>query len=193
MAQPRLNLKGVTTLLLDSDAFTRGLIASMLRGFGMDPPVMGQTGAAAIGYLKNHCVDLCIVEAALPDMSAAELVRWIRRPELEAIRYVPIIVLTSYTQLRTVSTTRDAGANLIVRKPVSPQGLFDRIAWVARTTRPFIDAPNYSGPDRRFKTTDPPDGVMKRSGDASSANDTGEQQAPRQVNRLLAAASKGSF
>jgi hypothetical protein len=36
--QSRLNLRGATTLLVDSDAFTRGLIAQMLRGFGMDTP-----------------------------------------------------------------------------------------------------------------------------------------------------------
>lgn len=190
MAQPRLNLKGVTTLLLDSDGFMRGLIASMLRGFGMDPPVMGATGASAITYLKSHCVDLCIMEAVLPDMSAPELIRWIRRPENEAIRFVPIIVLTSYTQLRTISATRDSGANLIMRKPVSPQGLFEHIALVARTVRPFIDAPNYSGPDRRFKTTEPPDGVLKRAGDAS---DPAEHHAPRPVNRLLAATFEERF
>jgi DNA-binding response OmpR family regulator len=191
MGQARLNLKGVTTLLLDSDAFTRGLISSMLHGFGMDPPVIGPTGASAIRYLQNHCVDLCIVEATLPDMSGAELIRWIRRPDLEAIRYVPIIVLTSYTQLRTVSATRDAGANLIVRKPVSPQRLFDRITWVARTTRPFIDAGNYSGPDRRFKTVDPPDGVFKRGNEANG--ETSSPQSHRTTNKLAAAMSQGKF
>jgi two-component system chemotaxis response regulator CheY len=188
MAHARLNLKGVTTLLLDSDGFSRGLITSMLRGFGMDPPVIGPTGASAIGYLQNHCVDLCIMEATLPDMSGAELIRWIRRPDREAIRYVPIIVLTSYTQLRTVSETRDGGANLIVRKPVSPQGLFDRITWVARITRPFIDAGTYSGPDRRFKTIEPPDGVRRRSADARDSGDNPMSHRPD--NKLLAALSQ---
>src|SRR5271163_860053 len=181
MGQARLNLKGVTALLLDSDQFSRGLISSMLRGFGMDQPVIGQTGADAMAYLNGNAVDLCIMEAMLPDMSGAELIKWLRRPEMEKVRFVPVVVLTSYAQLRQVSAARDGGANIIVRKPVSPQGLFDRITWIARVQRPFIDAGNYSGPDRRFQSVDPPDGIWKRGDDANRGK---ESSAPRAVNKL---------
>ena len=187
MGQARLNLKGVTALLLDSDQFSRGLISSMLRGFGMDQPVIGQTGADAMSYLNGNAIDLCIMEAMLPDMSGAELIKWLRRPEMEKIRFVPVVVLTSYAQLRHVSAARDGGANIIVRKPVSPQSLFDRITWVARVARPFIDAPNYSGPDRRFQSVDPPDGVFKRGDDANR----GKEAAPKIVNKLVEAVAKG--
>jgi CheY-like chemotaxis protein len=188
MGQARLNLKGVQALLLDSDQFSRGLIASMLRGFGMDSPIIGQTGADAMAHLNGNSVDLCIMEAQLPDMSGAELIRWLRRPEMEKIRFVPVVVLTSYAQLRLVSAARDGGANIIVRKPVSPQGLFDRITWIARVQRPFIDAGNYSGPDRRFQAVDPPDGIWKRGDDTKR----GQEAAPRVVNKLVEAVSKGS-
>lgn len=190
MGQPRLNLRGVTTLLIDSDSFSRGLITAMLRGFGMDSPVAVGTAAAAIEFMRAHAVDLCIMEATLPDMSGSNLIRWIRGPDVEVNRYVPIIVLTSYTQLRTISLSRDSGANLIVRKPVSPQGLFDRIAWVARITRPFIDAGSYSGPDRRFRSIDPPDGLRKRANEPQGADETPSM--PRSANRLVAAISRGS-
>lgn len=190
MAQLRLNLKGVTSLLLDSDQFSRGLVASMLRGFGMDPPVIGQTGAEAMSYLSGNSIDLCIMEAMLPDMTGAELIRWLRRPEMEALRFVPIVVLTSYAQLRLISAARDGGANIILRKPISPQGLFDRIAWVARVQRPFIDAGNYMGPDRRFQSTDPPDGVYKRGDDARRGEESKPAEA-RYANKL-AKAAKGT-
>jgi DNA-binding response OmpR family regulator len=188
MGQARLNLKGVQALLLDSDQFSRGLITSMLRGFGMDAPVLGQSGADAMAYLSTNPVDLCIVEAMLPDMSGAELIRWLRRPEMEKARFVPVVVLTSYAQLRLVSAARDGGANIIVRKPVSPQGLFDRITWIARVQRPFIDAENYSGPDRRFQSVDPPDGVWKRGDDANRGK---EASTPR-VDKLVQAVAKGA-
>ena len=187
MAQLRLNLKGVSSLLLDSDQFSRGLVASMMRGFGMDAPVIGQSGADAMAYLSTNPVDLCIMEAMLPDMSGAELIRWLRRPEMEALRFVPIVVLTSYAQLRLISAARDGGANIILRKPISPQGLFDRIAWVARVRRPFIDAGNYAGPDRRFQSSDPPDGVFKRGDDARRGEQTGSAE-NRYVSKLAQAA-----
>jgi len=186
MGQARLNLKGVQALLLDSDPFSRGLISSMLRGFGMDSPIIGQTGAEAMAYLNGNGVDLCIMEAMLPDMSGPELIRWLRRPEMEKIRFVPVVVLTSYAQLRFVAAARDGGANIIVRKPVSPQVLFDRITWIARVQRPFIDAGHYSGPDRRFQQVDPPDGIWKRGDDRGKEN-----SAPKIVNKLAEAVAKG--
>jgi len=172
VAQSRLNLRGATTLLVDSDAFTRGLIAQMLRGFGMDTPTTYDTGAAAKAHLLHHYIDLCILEAVLPDMECAQLIRWIRRQDKSPLRFIPIIVLTSYTQHRHVAMARDAGANLIVRKPVSPRVLYDRIAWVAKTSRPFIETAKYAGPDRRFRTLEPLDGKHKRETDLVDGEST---------------------
>ena len=178
MAQSRLNLRGATTLLVDSDSFTRGLIANMVRGFGMDTPTVYDSGAAAKAHLQHHYIDLCILEAILPDMECGQLIRWIRRQDKSPLRFIPIIVLTSYTQHRHVSMARDAGANLIVKKPVSPRVLYDRIAWVAKTSRPFIETAKYAGPDRRFRTLEPLDGKHKRETDFAeddSAENTVEQ------------------
>ena len=55
------------------------------------------------------------------------------------MRFVPIVVLSSYTQHKHVTQARDAGANLVLTKPVSPQVLFDHIALVAKAPRPFIE------------------------------------------------------
>jgi CheY-like chemotaxis protein len=161
-----MNLKSVSTLLVDSDRFTRSLVVQMLRGFRMDTPNVCDSGAAAKALMLEHPVDLCIIETVLPDMGSPELISWIRRPEMGAMRFIPIIVLSGYTQQRVVAAARDAGANTVLKKPISPQGLFDRIMWVARVPRPFIDAGVYVGPDRRFKAEEPPDNVYKRADDA---------------------------
>ena len=176
MAQPRLNLRSVQTLLIDSDNFTRSLVANMFRGFGMDSPNVGETGAQAKHHLTHHYADLIVVEAALPDMESPELIRWIRRQDKSPFRFVPIIVLSGYTQLRLVSAARDAGANLVVKKPVSPAALFDRIAWVARTARPFIETADFIGPDRRFRDVPPLDGEYKRDTDLQNTNESDAEQ-----------------
>jgi CheY-like chemotaxis protein len=171
MGQARLNLKGVSTLLIDGEQFTRGLIARMLRGFGMDPAKQFENGETVKAFLKHNCPDLILVEAVLPDMPSAELINWIRKQDKGPTRFVPIIVLTGYTQMRTVAAARDAGANNVVKKPVSPQGLFDRITWVARVARPFIEAGDYVGPDRRFRQIEPPDGKYKRDTDNAGSEE----------------------
>ena len=164
-----MNLRSVATLLVDSDRFTRGLVVQMLRGFRMEALAVCDTGAAAKSYMLQQAVDLCIMETVMPDMGSPELISWIRRPDMGAMRFIPIIVLSGYTQLRVVAAARDAGANTVLRKPISPQGLFDRIMWVARVPRPFIDAGSYVGPDRRFKAESPPDKTYKRGDDTAES------------------------
>jgi CheY-like chemotaxis protein len=189
MVQPRANLKSVSTLLVDSDRFTRGLIVQMLRGFRMDAPIVCDTGAAAKSEMLQHAVDLCIMESVLPDMGSPELISWIRRPEMGVTRFIPVIVLSGYTQHRIVAAARDAGANTVLKKPVSPQVLFDRILWVARVPRPFIDAGVYVGPDRRFKAEKPPDKNHKRADDSTADATSDEPMADTPT----AAAAKGAF
>ena len=165
MAQLKLNFKGVTTLLVDRDRYTRSLIAQMLRGFGVGGIEAVDTGEAAMKYVKEHFVDLLIVEADLPDMRCSDFIKWVRRENKEPLRFVPILVLNGYTQMRLISAVRDAGANIVVKKPVSAQTMFDRVAWIARTPRAYIETPDFVGPDRRFKEITPPSGDYRRETD----------------------------
>lgn len=171
----RLNLKNVVGLIADRDAFTRGLIAQMLRGFGLDTLHAASTGEEAKALINGgHKPDIIFIEGALPDMNASELIDWIRRSTPAPLRFVPIIVLSGYTQLRLISEARDGGAHIVVRKPIAPSTLFDRIAWVAHFARPFLETKHYVGPDRRFHEQVPPDGKWKREGDVQPEHDLAE-------------------
>jgi CheY-like chemotaxis protein len=162
----RLNFKGISALLIDRNIYCRSLVAQMLRGFGLQGLVSCETGTAAKEAITANHFDLCVMEADLPDMPGAELINWIRREQKEPLRFMPVLVLSGYTQRRLVSISRDAGANLLLNKPVSAQAVFDRVAWLARTPRAYIETRNYVGPDRRFRETVPPDKVYKRESDA---------------------------
>jgi DNA-binding response OmpR family regulator len=165
MNPPRLNLGRVAALIADTDKYVLNLVTQMLRGFGLERQSAVETGAAVKDLVANGGFDLCILEASLPDISGFDVVKWIRRLDNPQIRFIPIIVLTGYTQAHSVVRARDCGANIVLKKPVSPQVLFDRIAWVAKGDRPFIECEAYVGPDRRFKSIGPPDGVGRRSTD----------------------------
>jgi len=169
MAQPRMNLSKLNVLVVDRNHYYRALISQALRGFEIKHITSCETASAAKEYLTNSDFDLCLIEAELPDMSGADLVRFIRRLKKEPLRFVPIIVLSSYAQAGMVSAARDAGANLVLKKPTSPQALFDHIAWLARTKRPYIELDSYIGPDRKFHDINPPDGHYKRAKDPSEA------------------------
>ena len=171
MPQLKLNFRSVTTLIIDRDRYTRSLVGEMLRGFGVGGISTADSGTTAQKFIQENFVDLCIVEANLPDMSGADFIRWVRREQNEPVRFMPILVLTGYTQLRMISQVRDAGANIVVKKPVSAQVLFDRVAWIAKTPRAYIETGDYVGPDRRFKELVPPGGVYRRETDAPVQTD----------------------
>lgn len=168
MVQSYMNLSKVRAVIVDHDKYVLGLVTEMLKGFGLADQACFETGEAAKDYIARHPTDLCLIEAALPDMSGFDLVSWIRSCASKEIRTMPVLMLIGYTQKQTIALARDCGANSVLKKPVSPHILFDRIAWVARNDRHFVEAPNYIGPDRRFKSLGPPEGSGRRRTDLSA-------------------------
>ena len=125
-----------------------------------------RSSEAAREQLGEAEYQLCLIEADLPDMAAPDLLKWIRRQPGE-VRFLPVLAMTGYGDLQNVTAMRDAGAHLVIKKPASPHALYERIAWVCRPTRDFIETPSYVGPDRRFHNIGPPGGVPRRTGDLS--------------------------
>jgi CheY-like chemotaxis protein len=161
-----MNFDRVTALLVERNSYAMAILSQALRGFGLDQQYRAQSGAEAKACLETVSVDVCFCEADLSDMRGVDLVRWIRRHALERLRYVSLIMLSGYTQLGTVEAARDAGINFVVKKPVSPEVLYDRLAWSVQGRRAFVQASDYAGPDRRFKNLVPPGGVGRRATDA---------------------------
>jgi DNA-binding response OmpR family regulator len=86
----------------------------------------------------------------------------VRRHADEANRFVPAIIVTGHTRISQVARARDCGAHFIIAKPITPKIILERIFWVGRETRMFIESDTYCGLDRRFKTEGPPAGMRGR-------------------------------
>ena len=82
---------------------------------------------------------------------------------------------------------------MVIAKPISPANLYDRLAWIALTTRQFVDAPTYFGPDRRFKIEGYPNGVGRRKGDKieAVAEESGPALAQDDIDNLFTATRIG--
>ncbi len=52
---------------------------------------------------------------------------------------MPILIMTSDTREATIKRARDAGANMVIAKPMSPASLYDRLGWIAFNPRKFVD------------------------------------------------------
>ena len=161
----KLNFTQITALVVDSDQYSTSILGQILRGFGLTKHAIVEDGEQAKLRLQNSHHDLLICEAVLPDMPASELVCWLRRLPNSSIKFIPVVILTGYTQMSNVIAVRDGGANSVVRKPVAPNVLFDHIVWSAKGERPFVETNTYIGPCRRFKNIGPPNGAGRRKTD----------------------------
>lgn len=165
----RINLRRASVLVLDGNPQALDLMRQILAGFGVRSIHVAETAKDARALFNTHVLDLVIVDPLFNDGSGYEFMRWARREEDAANRCVGVIAAMGHQTLTNVRMARDAGANLVVAKPLSPDVLLRRITWVAREKRSFIVAPGYVGPDRRFKNEGPPPGINGRRCDDLSA------------------------
>ena len=176
MARFNINLRDLVILVADPSSYMSMLIHSMLRGFGSNKVLEARSSTNVLQVLTNQKIDIMICDSRLPPHGGLPLTRAIRRKQDNANRTIPILVMTSDGRETTVKLARDAGANMVIAKPMSPGSLYDRLAWIAFNPRQFVDTPSYFGPDRRFKIEGYPGGVGRRKGD--KAVEIGEEAGP---------------
>jgi DNA-binding response OmpR family regulator len=97
--------------------------------------------------------DLILVDWVMAPIDGIEFVRMVRMAKDSFNPYVPIIMLTGYTEVRRVEEARDVGVNEFLAKPISAKSLYMRIAKIIREPRPFVRTKTYFGPDRRRLVT----------------------------------------
>ena len=110
-----------------------------------------------------------------------EMIKSIRSSNDDHLRYVPIIMLTGYSERARILAARDSGINEYLLKPVSAKMLYSRIRAVIEQPRRFVKTNSYFGPDRRRGEQDF-DGPDKRgSGETAEHGDMKEQLTQKQI------------
>lgn len=156
-----INLGGAATMIVDDSPFALEVTSQALSGFGIRTRHACRNAAEAMEILKDQNIDLLVVDCEMPGIDGFELVRWLRRSGLEPNAFVPVIMTAAHIRRSRVAEARDCGANFIITKPFSATTLLERIVWVARDERPFLEIGDYFGPDRRFRNAPSPNGERR--------------------------------
>ena len=143
-------------MIVDDNPQSLDILVGVLSSFGLRNIVRMANGKEAQHELQQKPVDLILTNAQLPELDGYDLIRWLRSESDEANRQTPVIVVTAHTRQAHVEKARDCGANFIITKPISPAVMLERILWVARGDRLFIECDGYVGPDRRWRNAGPP-------------------------------------
>jgi len=169
MTSQTINLKGLMFVVADPNPYFSRIVVGLLRSFGANNIAEVRNSFDAIRTLNGQKVDILLCDEKLPPHGGLQVAHAIRKKKDNDNRTVPILIMAGDTRESIVKIARDAGANMVIAKPLSPASLYDRLTWIAFNPRQFIDTATYFGPDRRFKVEPIPGGVGRRKGDKTEA------------------------
>ena len=162
----RINLERVIALVVDGDPIGADILRQVLAGFGVRKMLRANTTVEAQDLVQGHEINLVLCSDKLPDGTGYDFVRWLRRSKIEGNAFTPVIMVSGHTRRSMVNLARDSGANFIVTKPISTKILLERVIWTAKENRPYVEAGDYLGPERRFHDLGPPASGGRRRNDA---------------------------
>src|SRR5690606_31546061 len=110
--------------------------------------------------------DIVIIDDLIAGPDAVELVRRLRLDAHSPNRLTPIIMMAAAPDAARIAAARDAGVTEFLRKPFAVTHLRSRLESIAAHPRPFIEAGDFAGPDRRRR--DQPVGASDRRSDPNS-------------------------
>lgn len=158
------DFRRIKVVVCDDSAYVCKLLRDFLLGFGVGEVIDTSTVEAAIEAVVEHQPDLVITDWNMSPQNGLDLVQMIRWDERSPDRFMPIIMLTGYTELYRVQMARDAGVTMYLAKPVSAKALYRRLVAIVDDERHFIDNDGYFGPDRRTHQDQSYAGEERRSG-----------------------------
>jgi CheY-like chemotaxis protein len=174
-SKTRLNFEQAVILLVEQSQHGLEVLQQILTGFGVRRCVRAATIEDAKREVEHAAFDLVLIDPAFSDADGYEFIRWLRR-SAPPNRTAPIIVLSSNGAKGAILRARNAGANFFIKKPITPAALLERIVWITKDPRPFVEAAQYCGPDRRFRFEGPPPGeAPRRAGDITTKLDDAGQ------------------
>jgi len=192
MKNSTVNLRNLAILVADPSSYWRRAIYGILRSFGANKMLEVENSMDLIRAFSRQKIDILLCDTELHPHGGLKLTHMIRRNENNENRTVPILLMSSDASATTVKNARDAGANMVVAKLMSPKILYDRLCWIAFNPRPFVDTATYFGPDRRFKIEGYPGGVGRRKSDKiiEVAEEVGPALAQNDIDNFFKAAAK---
>ncbi len=105
-----------TILVVEDHPITQLVISKRLRNRG-HKVITASSGHEALAHLGQSCVDLIISDISMPEMDGLDLLRHMRADE--ALRNVPVIILTNSVLDQHRLEASAEGANGFLEKPVS--------------------------------------------------------------------------
>jgi DNA-binding response OmpR family regulator len=183
-------LKPISFLIVDDKAYMRKVVKNVLETLGAKLIEEAHDGSEALAAVRNWPPDIILTEWRLYPMTGFDLLKAIRA-ERGALRFTPVVMITSETRRERVIQARNTGITEFVAKPFNAKGLLLRIKEVIERPRPYVEASGYFGPDRRRRSEVMGEGEERRGAggprEPAAAQSKGQRgMTQEQIDRLVA-------
>lgn len=152
-------------LIVDDNHHMVNIVKTILRGFGMKDFFDARSPVEALELLRTTPVDMIVTDYAMEPVDGFQFVKKIRTAEDSQTRFVPVIMLTAYSEKSRVEAARDSGVNEFCTKPVTAEELYKKVRSIVNHPRTFVRTQGYFGPDRRRRENDHFEGEERRDAD----------------------------
>ena len=111
-------------LIIEDDAILRKVLALGLKTAGYEL-LTAANGEEAIPLVQQEKPDIIMADLHMPVMDGLRFLRWIRG---EAAITIPVVVFTGSIKEDILREAKEAGATVILRKPVKTAKLLETLA-----------------------------------------------------------------
>jgi CheY-like chemotaxis protein len=115
-------LAGLAVLVVDDDAGSREVVASMLEGYGARVTSV-DSGERALNLVLQQPPDVLIADLAMPHMTGIDLIQRIRNLRTDQGGRIPAIAASAFAAAPDRLLALQAGFDGHVAKPVEPEEL----------------------------------------------------------------------
>jgi CheY-like chemotaxis protein len=159
-------LGNIKVLIIDDNAPLIQLLRSVLNTFGVYNIEVAADGKEGFSRFCKHNHDLVIADWMMEPVDGIELTHIIRNDPSCPNRFVPVVLMTGFSQKSRVEEARDAGVTEFLVKPFSAHDLYKRLSHIIENPRQFVKSEDFFGPDRRRRKSASYKGVPRRIEDA---------------------------
>lgn len=149
----------LNVLVAEDSPFIRSLLVNSLKVLGVGNVFAVEDGGEAIHFLQRvknepmkigvQQIDIIISNWDMHPVDGLMFLRWVRRHKDSPDRFVPFMLITSYTEPERIIQAREMGVSDMLAKPFTIKHIGEKLVSIIERPRQFVHTANFFGPDRR--------------------------------------------
>ncbi len=131
------NVDSLDVALIDENRGMRAILSTMLKSNGISRLREFNDCNQALAGMLERVPDVVLTQWVMQVSDPETMIRTIRTEAMRPLCFASIIVLSANVSRSVISDVLGAGATTLIKTPVSPKTVVDRLRWVALDSRAF--------------------------------------------------------